>query len=122
MGTIVAVALLVLGAALEVWAGLALGLRRWLDLGTAAPDPALPMLVLGGPFGLTRHPQTLGLILLLSGGALWVGRLGVWLVALLLVALLIVRAWQDDQRLALRFGAAYERYRRAVSFLVPGIP
>jgi len=119
MGVIAGVALLLLGAALELWTALALGVRRWLDLGTAAPDPALPTLVLGGPFGLTRHPQTLGLILLLVGGAAFAARLGLWLIVLLLVPLLVVRARQDDHRLAARFGAAYERYRRAVPFLVP---
>ena len=52
---------------LELWAATELGWRRALDLSDAPPDPALPRLVFRGPFRCVRHPQSLGLLLILAG-------------------------------------------------------
>ena len=91
-----------LGAALEAWAILALGWRRALDLTAAPPDPALPRLVLGGPFARVRHPQSLGLLLMLGGAALGSRSAGVWVAALLAGGLVVAMAVRDDRELARR--------------------
>lgn len=120
MGFTAAALLLVLaGVALELWAGLELGWRRAVDLEDTPPDPALPRLVFRGPFGYLRHPQSLGLLLMLSGAAVGVRRPGLFLVAAVVGGLVVAMALRHDAELARQFGEAYARYRRAVPLLVP---
>ena len=111
-------ALLLAGAGLLGWAAQELGWRRWLDLDDAAPDSALPPLVLSGPFRRLRHPQSLGLLCLLGAAALGWGR-GMWVVALLGAAVVLWQARRDDERMAARFGAAYARYQGVVPYMLP---
>lgn len=117
--TIAAVVLLLLGAAVELWAFVVLGWRRGLDLTAAPPDPALPRLVFGGPFGLVRHPQSLGLLLILASAALGFRNAPVWLVTALGGGLVIAMAVRHDRELARHCGEAYGRYRRAIPLLLP---
>ncbi len=110
---------IVAGAAWLAWAVATLGWRRFLDLSDAPPGPERPALVLGGPFALVRHPQSLGVLAMLLGtGLLWSGP-RTWLATGLAAALVIAAARRDDARQAARFGAAYARYQQAVPFLVP---
>lgn len=111
--------LLAVGAALELWAVLGLGWRRALDLTAAPPDPGLPRLVFGGPFRCVRHPQSLGVLLLLAGAAVGVRSTGMWVVAGVAGALVTSMAVRHDHELAREFGEAYARYRDAVPLLVP---
>lgn len=119
MRLIAALVLATIGAGILGWAATVLGWRRWLDLDDAAPGPEQPPLVLGGPFGFVRHPQTLGLLFLLAAAACRWPRPGLWVVALTAAVVIVFLAVADDNRLAERFGEAYARYRRAVPFLVP---
>lgn len=121
MWSLLAVLLVLLGLALEGWAVFFLGWRRAADLGTEPPDPVLPRLVFGGPFGRVRHPQSLGLLLLLAAAAAYWRTPGICLVAMLAGALVIGVALRDERACATRFGEAHARYRRAVPFLVPRI-
>lgn len=111
--------LCVLGALLELWAVLELGWRRGLDLTDAPPDAALPRLVFRGPFRWVRHPQSLGLLLILAGTAVASRSPAMWLVAIAVGALVVATALRHDRELARECGAAYERYRAAVPLLVP---
>jgi protein-S-isoprenylcysteine O-methyltransferase Ste14 len=120
--TIAAVIFLGLGAALEIWAGLTLGWRRALDLTDVPPDPLLPKLVYRGPFGFVRHPQSLGLLLILAGAALGFQSVGMWVVAVIAGGLVVVMAMRHDRELAAECGEAYVRYQRAVPMLVPRLP
>lgn len=110
---------MVMGLALQIWAGLELGWRRAVDLTDAPPDPALPALVFRGPFGRVRHPQSLGLLLLLSGLALVVSRPGLIVMAALMGGLVVAMALRHDAELARQFGESYARYRRVVPLLLP---
>jgi protein-S-isoprenylcysteine O-methyltransferase Ste14 len=122
MGFTVAAALLILlGAACELWAGFELGWRRAIDVSDAPPDTALPQLVFGGPFGFVRHPQSLGLLLILIGAALGIRSLGMCLVAVVAGGLVIAMAVRHDAELARQHGEAYARYRRAVPLLLPRV-
>lgn len=116
---IAAVALCLLGAGLELWAATELGWRRALDLSDAPPDPALPRLVFRGPFRFVRHPQSLGLLLILAGIALTTRAPGLWLIAVVAGVLVIALAVRHDGELAREYGTAYVRYRAAVPLLVP---
>ena len=116
-----AAALVALGVALEVWAGLTLGSRRALDLDDAPPDPALPRLVFGGPFAFVRHPQSLGLLLVLAGVALAIRSAGLWLVTGLAGGLVIAMAARHDREMVRQFGEPYLRYQRVVPLLLPAL-
>jgi len=116
---VVAVALVLLGVGLELWAGFELGWRRALDLGDLPPDPALPQLVFRGPFGFVRHPQSLGLLLILIGAAVALRSVGMYAVAVGAGGLVIAMALRHDRELAQRFGDTYLRYRRVVPLLLP---
>ena len=116
---ILAIALLALGFGLEIWAGVILGWDRALELDDRPPDPALPDLVFAGPFRFVRHPQSLGLLLLLAGMAVALRSPVMYVLATAAAGLVIAMALRHDAELTQRFGEAYTRYRRIVPFLVP---
>ncbi len=110
--------LFALGTTLELWAVVALGWRRALNLTAAPPDPALPRLVFGGPFGLVRHPQSLGLLLILAGAAVGCRSVGMWLATVLAGGLVVAMAVRHERELARHWGEAYARYRRAAPLVL----
>jgi len=116
---VVAAVLIGLGAAVAVWAVIVLGWRRAADLDDTPPDPALPRLVFAGPFGHVRHPQSLGLLLVLAGAAIAFRRPGLWAVAVLGAGVVIAMAVRQDRAMMREFGEPYERYQRAVPLLLP---
>jgi protein-S-isoprenylcysteine O-methyltransferase Ste14 len=116
---VVGAALCTLGTLIELWATFELGWRRALDLTDQPPDPALPWLVFRGPFRWVRHPQSLGLLVILAGTAVAVRSPVLWLVTIAVGALVVAMARRHDRELMLQCGAAYGRYRGAVPFLVP---
>jgi protein-S-isoprenylcysteine O-methyltransferase Ste14 len=107
------------------------GLAPLLDLLTGrevrpAPEAQGPPLgsddevVRAGTFRFVRHPGNLGAL----GFFLFLPRMTAnRAVLLVLVGLYVVLgSWHEEHRLRAAYGAAYERYRRAVPFLVPGRP
>jgi protein-S-isoprenylcysteine O-methyltransferase Ste14 len=119
--TIAAVIAALAALALEAWAVFFLGWRRAADL-TAEPfDPVLPRLVFAGPFAHVRHPQSLGLLLLLAASALYWRSAGMWAAVALAAVCVVLLARRDDRACAARFGEAYARYQRAVPFMIPGL-
>jgi protein-S-isoprenylcysteine O-methyltransferase Ste14 len=76
--------------------------------------------VKAGAFRFSRHPGNLGAL----GFFLFLPRMTANRAVLLgLVGLYVVLgSWHEEHRLRASYGAAYERYRRAVPFLVPGRP
>jgi len=79
----------------------------------------------GGFWGLSRHINYLGEILMASGLALSLGypfAIGPWLYPLYYVALLVPRQIDDDRRCAEKYGALWDEYcRRVPSRIIPGI-
>ena len=78
------------------------------------------VVVKAGAFCFSRHPGNLGAL----GFFLILPRMTAnRAVLLVLVGLyVILGSMHEEHRLRAAYGAAYERYRRAVSFLVPGRP
>ena len=79
----------------------------------------------GGFWGLSRHVNYLGEILMATGLTLCLGyplEPAPWLYPLYYVALLFPRQYFDDQRCAEKYGALWDEYRRRVpSRIIPGI-
>ena len=79
----------------------------------------------GGFWGLSRHVNYLGEILMATALALCLGHpleLAPWLYPLYYVALLVPRQVYDDRRCAEKYGPLWDEYRRRVpSRIVPGI-
>jgi delta14-sterol reductase len=79
----------------------------------------------GGFWGLSRHINYLGEILMATGLALSLGypaAIGPWAYPLYYVALLFPRQADDDRRCAGRYGALWVEYcRRVPSRIIPGI-
>ncbi|HXK22061.1 MAG TPA: DUF1295 domain-containing protein [Myxococcota bacterium] len=79
----------------------------------------------GGFWGLSRHINYLGEILMATGLALSLGyptAVGPWLYPLFYLVLLLPRQIDDDRRCAEKYGPLWEEYcRRVPSRIVPGI-
>jgi protein-S-isoprenylcysteine O-methyltransferase Ste14 len=114
-----ATTLSVVGVGVLAWAAAVLGWRRWLDLADTSPALESPALVLSGPFGIVRHPQSLALLMLLAAAAIHWPWPGLWVLAAIAGTIIVALAAAEEPRLAKRFGSAYRRYRRAVPFLLP---
>ena len=90
--------------------------------GRGTPLPLVPpkRFVANGPYRYVRNPMFLGVFLTLGGEALVCGSplLGAYLLAVIGVAHLVVRVWEEP-RLAGRFGPAYRDYQRQVPRWIP---
>jgi hypothetical protein len=81
--------------------------------------------LVSGFWGLSRHVNYLGELLMATALALCLGYPGAvfpWLYPLYYLALLVPRQLDDDRRCAQKYGALWEEYRRAVPYrIVPWI-
>jgi len=78
-------------------------------------------LLVNGFWGLSRHINYLGEILMATGIVLCVGYPGLlwpWLYPLYYVALLFPRQADDDKRCALKYGALWEQYVKKVPYRI----
>ena len=82
-------------------------------------------LLCNGFWGISRHVNYLGEVLMATGLALalgWPWVLGPWLYPLYYIALLGTRERDDDQRCAEKYGELWDRYRARVRWrIVPGV-
>jgi protein-S-isoprenylcysteine O-methyltransferase Ste14 len=106
------------GVGIGVWTGSVLGWRRMIGSHSA---PLRPVLVLAGPYQFVRHPRSFAILLVSFGAALLGEPLPVWLCASVSVGAVLAAIWRD-RRLLTRLGEPYERYRKAVPFLIPMRP
>jgi protein-S-isoprenylcysteine O-methyltransferase Ste14 len=92
--------------------------------GTPVPVAAPQRLVVAGPFLYSRNPIMLGAVLyFLGAGSLWLSPAAGLLIALVALALgAVYHRFVEEKELRLRFGAAYDEYRRTTPFLIPRRP
>ncbi len=110
-------ALVVVSAAFALWARLTLG-TMWSSTAVVREEHRLRTT---GPYAVTRHPIYTGLLGMLLGTAL-VNGLGGWLIVFALgVALTELKIATEERLLREAFPGDYERYRRQVPQLVPGL-
>lgn len=109
--------LLVAGLGFAVWARVHLG-QHWSGHVTLKVGHRL---IRTGPYAIVRHPIYTGLLLALTGSAVAVDEVrGVLAVAIAAEA--ILRKLRLEERwLTEEFGGEYDRYRREVKALVPGV-
>jgi protein-S-isoprenylcysteine O-methyltransferase Ste14 len=117
-------ALRILGVAL-IAAGLAVladVFARFVREGAGTPSPAAPTrhLIAGGSFRHVRHPMYAATATIIVGEALAFAQ-GVLLVgaAAYVAAMATLARVVEEPRLARRFGASYDAYRRAVPGWIP---
>lgn len=111
---------------LLVLAGVALIGRATRELerqGHGTPNPLEPprTLVTSGPYGICRHPMFLGYDVAALGVILMVGSWGCLALSYpLFLGVQVCFLRREEERLAGRFGEAYERYREKTPFILPG--
>jgi protein-S-isoprenylcysteine O-methyltransferase Ste14 len=104
----IGVALVVLGLIPAVW-----GRIMFLRAGTEVQptSPGNTALVTGGPFGLTRNPMYLGLVIVCLGVAIWVGAWPMLLAPLGLFATSnFVHIPFEEAKMRRQFGEAFDAY------------
>ena len=95
--------------------------RAFLGLAPRVLSDGDHRLLCSGFWGVSRHVNYLGEILMATGLALalgWPQVLGPWLYPLYYVALLVPRERDDDRRCAARYGALWEQYREKVPWRI----
>jgi protein-S-isoprenylcysteine O-methyltransferase Ste14 len=103
------------GVAFAIWARVHIG-RYW--SGTVALKVGHE-LIRTGPYAHIRHPIYTGVLLMLAGTALAIGRCDALLAFLLLLADLIWKSRREEALLAQEFGAAFEEHRSHTGFFLP---
>ncbi len=113
----VGVAILLPFTAFTLWARVVLG-TMWTSYAAAKDAHVLHT---DGPYAITRHPIYTGILGMLLGTALANG-LGLWVPAFLLGVMAAEIKIRAEERLLTKvFPESYERYRRQVPQLVPGL-
>jgi delta14-sterol reductase len=95
--------------------------RRFLGMQAAAISDGERHVLAGGFWGLSRHINYLGELLMASALALSLGYplvLGPWLYPLYYVALLFPRQYQDDKRCAAKYGPLWAEYVKKVPYRI----
>ena len=95
--------------------------RAFLGIKPEAISDGQQSLLVNGFWGVSRHVNYLGEILMGSGIALSVAGYGQWwpwLYPLYYVALLVPRQWDDDVRCAAKYGELWQRYTDRVKYRI----
>lgn len=105
-------------------AWLSLLARKQLDLRTFAGLPEVSAahpgrLLTEGVYGVIRHPRYASVVLGVTGFAMAVNFLGVYLVVLGSLLVLVPVTVLEERELGRRFGEEYHAYRRRVPALIP---
>ena len=115
--SIVAVALVLMGLFILIWARSSLGTNWNANFETKEWQ----VLVQKGPYAKVRHPMYSGLVTMVLGSAIAYGRmLGVVILAVF-IAGFCIKALQEESILIKRYGSAYEEYKSKTKAFIPYI-
>jgi len=110
-------ALMLAGWLLAIWA---IYVQFTIGRGTPVPVMATQELIVQKPYNYCRNPMALGAIVLYLGLAILLGSLSaVGLVFFGAALLLTYIKFLEEKEMELRFGEAYEAYRKATPFILP---
>ena len=88
--------------------------------GTPAPVMATQELITQRPYNYCRNPMALGTIVLYLGVGALIGSISaVGLVLIWTILLLVYIKYLEEKEMVLRFGEAYEEYRKQTPFILP---
>jgi len=110
-------ALTVMGLGFALWARFTIG-RNWSALITVQKDHQV---VQRGPYAIVRHPIYSGFIVATVGAAIARGDVAALVATTLVVFCWAYKARLEESFMIEKFGAEYEKYRRDVKGLIPGI-
>ena len=113
----VGVAITLAGLAIALWARRTLG-GNWSATVTLKQGHTLTT---GGPYRWVRNPIYTGILLMIVGTALVVGRGRGWLALLLALAALLVKIQQEERFMQRQFPQDFPAYRRRTAALLPGL-
>jgi len=105
------------GIAFAIWARVNLG-QHWSGNVTLKEGHRL---IRSGPYAFVRHPIYTGLLLAFVGSAVAVDEWRGVLAVVVVFATLVPKYRLEERWLTEEFGEEYERYRREVKALVPGV-
>jgi protein-S-isoprenylcysteine O-methyltransferase Ste14 len=90
--------------------------------GTTTALNEVTSIVDSGPYGIVRHPQYVGGILLIIGWFIIWGAINSLYLVPLIILLTIVQAYVEEKYILTReFGEAYQEYRKRVGMLLPNL-
>jgi len=118
IGLIIGYVLTILGTVLLTWGTLTIGVSRaeGKEVGSSSDTSRL---ITEGPFAFCRHPITLGFIFAIPGIAFTFDSVTLLIMTLLYLPKMILLLIYEEKELMRRFGAAYEKYKKEVPFLIP---
>ena len=88
--------------------------------GTPVPVMATQQLIIQKPYSYCRNPMALGAIVVFLGVAILIGSISaVVLVLAFAVLLLVYIKFLEEKEMELRFGEAYQEYRKQTPFIIP---
>ncbi len=88
--------------------------------GTPVPVMATQQLIIQKPYSYCRNPMALGAIVAYLGIAILIGSISaVALVLTFAVLLLAYIKFLEEKEMELRFGEAYQEYRKHIPFIIP---
>lgn len=108
-------ALTAAGIAFAIWARYHLG-KNWSGDVAIREDHKL---IRTGPYARLRHPIYTGLLVALSGTALWVGKYRALVALGMFVIGFARKAKKEEAFLAQEFGPAFEEHKRLTGFFLP---
>jgi protein-S-isoprenylcysteine O-methyltransferase Ste14 len=115
--SILAVALVLIGLFILIWARSTLG-ENW---NANVETKEWQALVQKGPYAKVRHPMYTGLMTMVLGSALSYGRLlGVVILVIFIVGFYL-KALQEESILTKRYGSAYKEYKAKTKAFIPYI-
>jgi len=110
-----AVALTWAGLAVAIWARYHIG-RYW---SAAVALREEHKLIRSGPYARIRHPIYTGILMMMAGTALAIGRYSALLAFAITLAGIVWKARREEALLASQFGEAFEEHRRHTGFFLP---
>ena len=88
--------------------------------GTPVPYMATQQLIIQKPYSYCRNPMALGAIVAYLGIAILIGSISAAVFVLsFAVLLLIYIKFLEEKEMELRFGEAYQEYRKRTPFIIP---
>lgn len=102
------------------WMLSAISLQLFRGKGTPVPVVPTKQFLQNGPYRYVRNPMILGFFLYLAGWTFLFNKIGDFLTAAIIIALLLAEIkFIEEVELEKRFGKAYNEYKKQTPFLLP---